>query len=175
MAEDPAYLVVAVIVAPFGIKGEVKAKVLTDFPDRLADRKLVYLGRESEEPRPYTVRGIRFHQGQALFTFAECQDRTAAEALRGLLVQTPSAQAAPLPPGAYYFHQIIGLDVWGADGVHHGKVSAILTTAANDVYVVDGEQGSILIPAIPAVVRQVDLEAGRMIVETAGLASGASR
>ena len=121
---DPIYLIVAKIVAPFGIKGEVKANVLTDFPDRLANRTTVFLGREDEKPRMIRLRGIRFHQGQALLTLEGCDDRNAAEALRGpLRAHSRPANAPALPAGAYYLHQIIGLEVvearrsrpWGTD------------------------------------------------------------
>ncbi len=169
MAAQPDYLIVAQIVAPFGIKGEVKAEIWTDFPDRLADRATVLLGREDEEPRAYTLRGVRFHQGQALLTFAECADRTTAESLRGLLVQIPHDEAVPPPEGAYYLHQIIGLEVWGTDGQPYGRVADVLTTPSNDVYVVQGEQGQLLVPAGPDFVRQVDLNHGRLVVDVARL------
>jgi 16S rRNA processing protein RimM len=165
MAERPEYLIVAQIVAPFGIHGEVKANIWTDFPDRLANRTSVFLGREGEQPREYALRGVRFHQGQVLLSFVGCDDRTSAEALRDLYVQIPAAEAAPTPNGSYYFHQIIGLDVWGTDGRLWGTVTEILTTASNDVYVVEGQHGQFLVPAIPDFVRQVDLEHGRMIVD----------
>jgi 16S rRNA processing protein RimM len=169
MATQPAFLIVARIVAPFGVRGEIKAQLLTDFPDRLANRSTVFLGREDEQPRSFTIRGVRFHQGFALLTLDGCADRATAESLRGLLVQIPAADAAPLPSGSYYFHQIIGLEVRGCDGQLYGAITSILTTASNDVYVVEGGQGRILIPAIPDVVRQVDLEHGRIIVEMSSL------
>jgi 16S rRNA processing protein RimM len=169
MAAQPSHVIVARIVAPFGIKGEVKAEVLTDFPDRLALRQTVLLGREDEALRRFTIRSVRFHQGQALLTFEECPDRTAAEGLRGLYVQIPSSEAAPLPDGHYYYHQIIGLDVWGTDGLPYGKITSVMTTGSNDVYVVEGERGRILVPALAGVVSAVDIEAGRMTVDMAAL------
>ncbi len=169
MATAPAFLIVAEIVAPFGIRGEVKAEILTDFPDRLQSRSTVYLGREGETPRPYAVRGVRFHKQHALFSFADVQDRTTAETLRGLLVQIPRSDAPPLPEGVFYFHQIIGLAVYDPDGTCHGTVTGIMTTAGNDVYVVTGEGGRLFVPAIPDFVRSVDLEHGRLIVDVARL------
>ncbi len=165
MPARPTYLIVARIVAPFGVRGEVKAEIWTDFPDRLAQRETVFLGCADEEPRPYTVRGVRFHQGQVLFRFDGCDDRNAAERLRGLLVQIPSAEAAPLPEGSYYLYQIIGLEVWDTDGKRRGTITAVMTTASNEVYVVEGEQGEVLVPAIADVVLDVDLEHGRMTVD----------
>jgi 16S rRNA processing protein RimM len=169
MATQPSYLIAAKIVAPFGIRGEVKAELWTDFPDRLASRSTVFLGREDDAPREYTLRGIRFHQRHALLSLAGCEDRTTAESLRGLLVQIPAADVPPLPAGSYYLHQIIGLQVWGSDGQPYGTITEVLAMASNDVYVVEGERGQILVPAIPDFVRQVDLDHGRLIVEMSGL------
>ncbi len=169
MASTPRFLVVARIVAPFGVHGEVKADLVTDYPARLASRATVYLGREDEEPRARELRGVRFHQNRALLSFVGCDDRSCAEALRGMLVQVPITEVPAPPPGAYYFHQIIGLRVEGTDGAALGTVTAILTTASNDVYVVHGEKGELLVPAVEGFVREVDIERGRMIVDEARL------
>lgn len=169
MAARPEYLIVARIVAPFGIKGEVKAEVMTDFPDRLANRSTVFLGREDEQPRMVSLRGVRFHQGFALVTFAEVADRTAAEQLRGCYLQIPAADAAPHEPGAYYLHEIIGLEVYDPTGQLWGTVTTVLNTPANDVYVVDGAKGQFLVPAVPDFVHDVDLDRGRIVVDMAAL------
>jgi 16S rRNA processing protein RimM len=169
MADQPAYLIVAKIVAPFGIKGEVKADIWTQFPDRLANRTTVFLGREDESPRMVTLRGVRFHQGQALLTFEGCPDRTAAEALRGLFVQIPSIEAPAPPPGAFYLYQVIGLRVVDAEGQDWGTVTDVLQTPNNDVYVANSARGRLLIPAIPEFVLSVDLEHGQIVANVAGL------
>ena len=100
-------------------------------------------------------------------------DRTRAETLRGQLIQVPSEEAIPLAAGEYYEHQIIGLEVWTADGQTLGQVIEILYSPAHEVYVVQGADAQspkgglreILIPAIASVVLAVDLEAGRLLVE----------
>jgi 16S rRNA processing protein RimM len=169
MADQPAFLVVAKIVAPFGIKGEVKAEIWTQFPDRLANRTVVFLGREDETPRMVALRGVRFHQGQALLTLEGCPDRTAAEALRGLLVQIPSTEAPAPPPGAFYLYQIIGLRVVDPEGQEWGTITDVLSTPSNDIYVATGAHGRLLIPAVPDFVLAVDLEHSRIIANVAGL------
>ena len=71
----------------------------------------------------------------------------------------------PLPPGQYYQFQLMGLEVWTSDGKRLGQVAEILPTGSNDVYVVQGEDGELLIPAIEDVVKSVGLETGRITVE----------
>jgi 16S rRNA processing protein RimM len=112
------------------------------------------------------MEGFRLHQGRVLLKLEGCDDRTAAEALRGAFVQVPIEEAIPLDEGEYYEHQIVGLAVWTAKGEALGEVVEILYTGANDVYVVRGlDRSEILIPAIAGVILKVDLEAGRLVVE----------
>ena len=59
----------------------------------------------------------------------------------------------------------MGLDVWTSDGKRLGQVVGILPTGSNDVYVVRGKEGEVLIPAIEDVVKSVELETGRITVE----------
>ncbi len=159
---EPHYLVVGKIVAPWGVKGEVKVAIETGFPERFERLKRVYLG---EKVTCFVLEGSRLHKGHALLKLRGCDDRHAAEKLRGQLVQIPIEEAMPLDEDEYYVYQIVGLDVWTTAGEHLGRISEVLFTGANDVYVVQGEKGEILIPAVEDVVLEVDLAGGRLTVE----------
>ena len=74
-------------------------------------------------------------------------------------------KAFPLPAGQYYRFQIIGLQVWTTLGDYLGKVEDVLPTGSNDVYVVQSEAGELLVPAIDDVVKKIDVEGNRMVVE----------
>ena len=76
----------------------------------------------------------------------------------------PAAVLAPLAPGLYYHHQLIGLAVYTEEGEHLGELAEVLETGANDVYVVNGPQGELLLPVIADVIRGVDLEDHRLTV-----------
>jgi 16S rRNA processing protein RimM len=93
------------------------------------------------------------------------EDRDAADALRGWLVQVPEQEAWKLPKGQYYWHQIVGLDVVTTDGRKLGTVAEILETGANDVYIIKREDGELLLPAIKDVVKKISPERGEMVVE----------
>jgi 16S rRNA processing protein RimM len=84
--------------------------------------------------------------------------------LRGKAIYVRVDDLPPLPSGVYYLHQIEGLEVITEQGENLGRVKEILKTGANDVYVVQGERGEILLPAIPQVIREVRLEKGKIIV-----------
>jgi 16S rRNA processing protein RimM len=92
-------------------------------------------------------------------------DRTSAEAFRGADVEVPTEAAMKLPRGQFYWHQVIGLRV--EDVATHeilGKVTDILETGANDVYIVRGSRGEVLVPAIKDVIKAIDPAAGHMLI-----------
>jgi len=159
--EEPRFLVIGEVLRPQGVEGEVRVRVLTDFPEHFRVLKRAYLGQTLT---PMIVEGTRFHQGCALLKFAGYDDRTAVESLRGALVQIPIEEAMPLAEDEYYLYQIVGLAAWTVQGEYLGRVREVLGTGSNDVYIVRGPRGEILLPAIEGVIRSVDLEAGRLTV-----------
>lgn len=158
------YLAIGKVVRAHGVRGEISVAVLTEFPDRFATTEQVYLGDEFEA-EPYQLKSYRWHKDHVLMTLAGITDRTQAEQLRGRFVQVPLEEAIPLPEGAYYLYQLVGLQVVTTIGDVLGVIVDVLETGANDVYVVDNGQQEILLPAIPDVVQSVDLEQAQMVVK----------
>ncbi len=161
---SPRYLIIGRVIKPHGLRGEVAVEIMTDFPDRFALLDTVYLG---EEKTPFALKRFRLYKGRALLKLAGCDTREAAEDLRGQLVQIPIEQAMPLGEDEYYIHQVIGLEAWTTKGEFLGRVSEVLSTPANDVFVVQDEKSSreILIPAIEDVVVKVDLKERKLVIE----------
>ena len=161
---EPRFIAIGRITRPHGVRGELLVEVLTDFPERFNSIELVYLG-DAGKAEARQVRAARWHKDRVLLTLEGCKDRTTAEQLRGLLVQIPIEEAMLLPEDEYYPHQLVGLDVLTVEGEELGSISDIIFTNANEIYVVTGPRGQILLPAIADVVKQVDLEEGRLVVE----------
>ncbi len=155
------YLAIGRIVAPRGVRGELRVEVETEDPERFRVLERVYLG---EEHVAYAVRGARLHDRQALLLLVGIDDRTAAEALRGSWVYVSIEDALPLAEGEYYYHQIVGLQTVTEDGDALGRVTQVFPTGANDVYVIQGPRGEILLPALEGVILRIDLPNGRMTV-----------
>ena len=159
---EPRYLAVGRVVRPHGVRGELRAKVLTDHPERLASVQILYVG---EKLRPHKVMGVRRHQDVALIRLEGYEDRTAAERLRGSLLYVTVEDAVPLDEDEYYEFQIEGLAVVTDEGESLGEIVEVFTApGANDVFVVHGPLGELLIPAIEDVVVEVNPDAGRVIV-----------
>jgi 16S rRNA processing protein RimM len=130
--------------------------------DSLAAGASLFLG---EHRRPARVVSLRRHADRFLLYLEGVEDRDQAEAQRGEEIAIPIEHARPLPEGAYYHWQILGLSVEEEGGAHLGQIVEILETGANDVYVVRPEAGGeILLPAISSVIRRVDLGSGTMLV-----------
>ncbi len=155
------FLIIGRIVAPHGVRGELRVSIETDDPSRFLALDRVYLGDKHVLHR---VLGARLHKGQALLRLDGVHDRDEAETLRGVLVHVSAEDALPLGQDEYYQHQILGLDVVTESGEHVGRVREILLTGANDVYVVRGHRGEVLLPAIRETILRVDLENSQMIV-----------
>jgi 16S rRNA processing protein RimM len=141
----------------------VSVEVLTDFPERFDTIQSIHLG-DAQNAEVWQITGARWHRDRILLTLLGCEDRTAAQQLGGLLVQIPIEEAMPLAEDEYYPHQLIGLDVVTVESEDLGRVSQILYTNANDVYVIIGPRGQLLLPAIAEVIDSVDLDAGQMVV-----------
>ena len=178
------YLAIGRVVRAHGLRGELSVNVLTEFPERFETTEWVYLG-DQFEATPYHLKSYRWHKKNVLLTLASVTNRTQAEELKDQLVQVPLEEAVPLPEGAYYLYQVIGLEVITTTGQRLGVITDILETGANDVYVVknnavasngDASNGDasngvvnnereLLLPAIADVIKSVDLEKGQIIVE----------
>ena len=157
----PDRLVAARILGPWGRHGQLRIASLSDVPDRFAPGARFLIGDDTYESEGAS------QQGKSLLIKLRGVDtRWDAEVLRGEFLETPIEEAASLPEGAYYQHQIIGLAVRTTDGRDLGTLSDIIETGSNDVYVIRGADGEHLIPAIPDIVQDVDMETGVITIET---------
>ncbi len=159
--EREAYMAVGRIVGAHGVRGEIKVKLLTDFPERFAPGSLLFL---EEEGFQREVLSARPHKDMLLIKLSGLPDRTAVEPLRGKYLFILREEAMELDEDEYYEDELVGLVVETMEGDLLGELVEIIWTGANEVYVVQGPQGEVLIPAIAQVVQEVDLEEGVMRV-----------
>jgi 16S rRNA processing protein RimM len=155
------YVAVARVLAPHGIRGELKCAVLTDYPRRFASTTRVYLGPQRQ---PFAVQRARLQGRFVLLKLEGLEARDDADHWRNAIVQVPGAERVRLPRGHYFWEEVIGLEVRDEEGTRLGRVRDILQTGANDVYVVDTEPGELLVPAIKDVVMRIDPAKGEMTI-----------
>lgn len=165
--ETPQYLVLGEILRPHGIRGELRMRVLTDYPERLAEMDYVYLGVDptSRKIRQVALEHVRMHKAYALLKIKEVNDRSRAEILRGLFVMVHVDDAIPLEDDEVYLYQLIGMNVITDTGEALGAITDIIETGANDVYVVNGPRyGEVLIPITDETLIETDPDAERITV-----------
>jgi 16S rRNA processing protein RimM len=159
---EPAFLVLGKLRRAHGIRGEIALEVFTRMPELLGVNRVVYVG---DSYLPYRIENTRWKQELLILKFVGIDDRTAASQLTNLLIFTHTDQLPVLPAGDYYFHELIGLEVFDTDERYLGILTEILETGANDVYLVkDAEGGEVLIAAVEEHIVEIDLDAGKMIV-----------
>ena len=159
---EPAYLLIGRLQKSHGVKGEIDMRVITQFPERIRAGKTVFLGEEHQE---YVIASVRWKNNLLILRLNGFDNPEDASKLTNLEVFTKSRNLPKLPDGQYYHHQLIGLKVW-EDQELLGELVEIMETGANDVYVIQAEDGTdLLIPAIPQVIKEIDTVAGTMKVE----------
>lgn len=159
-------IVIGKIGAPHGVRGEMRVIPLTDFPERFQSLEKVYVGT-GKGVELMEVEDCWYHKQFIIMQLKECHDRDMAASLTGSLLYVDRKDAMPLAEGEYYTFDIIGLEVFDLEGNSLGHVTDVLKTGSNDVYVASrkGEAHQLMIPALKAVVKEIDVAGGRMVVD----------
>ncbi|HKR49865.1 MAG TPA: ribosome maturation factor RimM [Pseudonocardiaceae bacterium] len=155
--------VVGRIGRPHGLGGEVTVQVRTDSPQqRFAAGAQLGAGAG----RTLTVDTVRPHAGSLLVRFDGVADRAAAAELRGVLLTVDITELPELDdPDEFYDHQIEGLAAVGRDGAVLGTVREVVHAPASDLLVVQTDRGEVLVPFVRAIVLEVDLVGGRVLLD----------
>ena len=186
-APHQEWLWLARIRRPQGRKGEVFADILTDFPEKFAERKRLWLIADPDSPRirsssagplprEVALTAHWLHKGGVVLHFAQSQSISDAETLAGLIVAIPLEERAPLAEDEIYVGDLIGcalVDVAGAEPVTIGQIADVDRTAGPVALLVvnapaiatsagDGSEREILVPFAKSYLRRIDLEAKRV-------------
>lgn len=159
---EPRFLVIGRVVKAHGVRGEVKVEVHTELPERFGWLEQVYIGLS--DPKPVAVQQVRFQQPWVLLKLFGYDNRDDAEKLRAQWLLVPEDEALPLEEGEYYLYQIIGCTVVSDQGDTLGKISEVIETKANNVFVVESSLGEILLPDTDEVILDVDLDNNVVLV-----------
>ena len=151
-------IALAAVAGAHGVKGEVRLKLFTDSADNLARHATLLVGGVERR-----LVAVRDGGKTSVARFAGIDDRTAAEALRGSLVEIDREALPPLEEGEYYHSELIGLPCFGQEGGELGTVSAVENFGASDLLEVEQPNGrKSLIPFSPGI---ADLDDGRIMLD----------
>ena len=152
-------LVIAEVLKPQGIRGELKIKTFTDFPEDVKAFKTVYI-----DDTPYKILSFRVGtDGAAYIGLRGIPDRNAAELFRGKKLEGDREDAPALDEGQYYIVDIIGLSCETEEGEVLGVVKDIVNLAS-DVYTLEKDGKKILFPSVNGVIVRFDIEGGKLVV-----------
>jgi 16S rRNA processing protein RimM len=159
-------LVVGLVRGLHGLRGAVRVEVLTDNEERFMPGSVLF--REGSSRR-LTVASVRRDGPGLLVRFREIRDRDGAEELRDAYLEAPAAE---LPGETYYWHEIVGCAVSDSTGRVLGRVEEVFRVGEAEVYVVRGEGGELLVPAVSSVVTDLAPGQKRIVVDERALGLG---
>lgn len=162
MAEE--YIAVGKILNTQGRAGSVRVLPLTDYPDRFKVKNQVYVSLKGSR-KLMSIEESAPHKKYVIIKFREIPDMNAAEEIKGGILEVTRSDLFPLPENTYYIFDIVGLTVKDKTRGSLGRITEVLQTGANDVYVVETGARPLLIPALKQVVKEIDLPGRTMVVD----------
>ena len=164
-SDDRKWLIVGRVGKPHGVRGDVLVDVITDFPDRLIDGTRFGLGDESGPGEFFVVHRVRDHKGRWLVSIQGIRDRETIEGWRGRYLYLPEQAIEDLPEGYFYEHHLMGLECRSAAGEVFGHVTELDFGLGQSRLVVEQDGHESMVPYVPEIVREVDLEKGIIIID----------
>lgn len=157
-------VVVGQIERPFGVKGEVKVRSLTDVPGRLETLTRVHLVGKDGRTMDTAVTHVRRAGAGYIIGLAGVLNPEEAGRWRGGLLEVPRGATPPLPDGQFYECDLIGLSVHTQEGQLLGLLEEVWEAPANHLFVVRRDGKEMLIPAVKDVVAAVDVDRRTMTI-----------
>lgn len=164
-----AFIPLGVVARPFGIRGELRVRPHNPRTTWFDSAEGVWIRNGADQaPEYYKVLHSKKHKEFVILVVEGVRDRDQAEAMRGREVVVPEDELKPLDEGEFYWYQLIGLAVETGEGKPLGELVRIEETDpdldGNDVFVVRGEEGELLVPATREAVLRVSLAEGKMVL-----------
>lgn len=156
---------IAKIVKPRGLRGEISADVLTDFPERFENLESVIALLPDGTRRDLKIEDFRFQKNRILLTFEQIDSMEAAESLRGCEICIPESETVALAEDEFFDWQLEGCAVETIEGEKLGFVKELMRTGGTEILVVEGAEKEFLIPFAASVCTEVDVENKRIRVD----------
>ena len=153
------------IVGVHGLRGTIRIQSYAESPEIFRPGTVLLVIDPEDRKTSCKITWIKPHSHRVLLTFKEISNRDQANALIGSELYIESNRFPKLEEGAYYWYELIGLNIYTSDDRYIGYLESIIETGANDVYVVKKGNKEILIPALKSVVRSIEIDRKIMRVE----------
>lgn len=154
------FIKVGKIVNTHGIKGELKVLPLTDDMTRFEELEYVYVENQKIE-----IEDVWYKKNFVMLKFKGFDNINDVLCFKDKYVYIDKENAIELPEDTYFIFQIIGLNVYLMSGELLGKITDVIQTGSNDVYVVKDDNKEYLIPAIKEVIKEINLDDKKVIID----------
>lgn len=158
------YLSVGQIVNIHGFKGEVKVYPLTNDMERFSKLKQVYVETQ-DGLKSYDIQSIKYLKNTVVLKLKGVDTEDAANKLRNCYVKVDRQKAVKLPKDNFFICDLIDCEVYDLNGALLGTITDVMQTGSNDVFVVKTDKKEILIPALKSIVKEVDIDGRKVVVE----------
>jgi 16S rRNA processing protein RimM len=148
------------VLKPHGLTGEFSVALLTASVERFAEAGRIFVGHhgDREQLEGFEVQSARLLGSKPVVKLQGVESRERAATLQGMYLLVPDHEEAPLPPGEYYEHHIVGCSVRDEDGQDLGRIVEIVPMPAQDIYVVEHGERTWWLPAARALFESIDIE-----------------
>ncbi len=158
-------MLIGKIVGVHGTKGTNKIRSYAESLSVFAPGRTIFVRATDGPETSFEIDWVKPHTRTPLLSFKGVTEHSQAQALIGAELFIPKEELPELDEGAYYWVDLIGIAVFTKENEYLGRIESIIETGSNDVYVVKGDKTEVLIPALESVVKNIDLEKKRMLVD----------
>ncbi len=162
---SPEFLTIGKIARPQGIRGEVIVNIETDFPSRFFEETILLIRGKDGISHKMTVEKARPHKGRVLIKFQNIDTMNDAETLRDSLILIPVGNRNTEDEDFFYHFELKGMTVVNPEGHVIGIIEEVMVNPGQDILVVQGEAGEVLIPFRKEICIEVNRETGRVVAD----------
>ena len=158
-------MAIAKILRPRGLRGEMVAEVLTDFPERFDSLQEVTAVLPDGEHRELSLENAWFQKERIVLKFAGVDSIEDAERLRNSEICVDEVDAVELEEGEFFDWQLEGCEVVTIDGERTGRVRELLRTGGTEVLIIEGDGKEVLVPFAESICLEIDIEKKRIVID----------
>ncbi len=160
-----SFRVIGKIISYWGTKGHIKVYALTFLPERYKKLNGVFVASEKDR-RFFKIQEVKPYKGNVwLFKLEDIDTIGDVEKIRGFYLEVPEEEVIELPEDTYFIDDLVGLEVFSEEGEYLGTLKNVIEGSASDIYVIQGKDKEVLIPAVKEFIKVVDLENNKMIIK----------
>ncbi|MBI4496084.1 MAG: 16S rRNA processing protein RimM [Deltaproteobacteria bacterium] len=161
-------LLIGRVIKPRGLKGQINVIYFGEGGKAFSPGQVIYIQDLQGGCRPFSIILSRLRRNVVTLALQGMDRIEEAQGLMGRSVYVTKESLESLPPGEYYWYQLLGLTVKTEEGKELGRLEEILPTGSNDVFVIRREGREVLIPAIEEVIVRINLAEGTMVIRPMG-------